>query len=418
MSRRWKVLLIAALIVCVSGGSIVVARLMADSVVRPPPAGSPAGEVLAWATDDLVVSTAKGAGQIVAQTKSDGSVRWTYDLPDGVICAASRGVLNGAVALAYGADGARQDSCEGLLLLDLGSGEPRWDVTPPGDLSAVEVAGGHVVGALRNYDRQNIDVVAGFDAAAGDRRWAYESECHGMKLRTSDDGFVGGRERIAFAGRCGAGAYQPNEVRMLDAVTGRLIYSLQLQSQDSDAQILSAAPLVVYQTVADPTGAPESGSVQGLVQVVDGVPGAWSPTYFRVKAHPGQRIGDRSDVIDHRFMVVTTEAGGWATWDLNGGKDHWRRARITAEVDGDQATASGLVRTSGKGVLVTAATRAGKSGKPGKMAVLRLNPLTGEGTPLSHLLDIDPAQPGTWLADGRRAYVVTGPGRVAAHRIS
>jgi putative pyrroloquinoline-quinone binding quinoprotein len=410
--RRRLALLVTGLVVAgLVAAVIAVVRFTADRVVWSAAVGAPADPMLAWLTDDLVVSAAENSRTVIALAKDDGSVRWTYNLPSGVICAASKGVLKGGVALAYGT------GCRSLLLLDLGSGKPRWKVSPPGVIAAVEVADGRVTGALQDYDGQKVDAVAGFDADTGARRWLYQSECQQLKLRTYGNGFAGSRQRVAFAATCTQGESQTDEVRMLDTATGRQLYRLQLEPAGSDAQILTPAPLVVYQTTADPTAAPEVEAVQGLVQNIGGAPGLWSPSTFWVGAHPGQRIEDHSAVLDHRFMVVEDEADGWAAWDLNGGRDRWRRERITAEVDGDQVSASGLIRTSGEGILVTAGT-SGSVGKPGRTAVLRLNPLTGEATAISPLLDIDPAQPGVWFVDGRRAFVLTGPGRVAAYRIS
>ncbi|GAB3437429.1 outer membrane protein assembly factor BamB family protein [Flindersiella endophytica] len=413
MVRRRKVLVavLVVVIVGVVGASIVIVRLTAGPIVWSAVAGAPAKDVstlLAWTTNDLLVSAGKGAGAVVALDKGDGSVQWKYRVPgaEGEICTASSGLLKNAAALSYRSNDL-DHNCRGLLLLDLGTGKPKWNLTFPRQeyLDAVEVAGDRVIGVLSHSGSQN--VLVGFDPDSGVRSWVYESECQQMNVKIRDVGFDTSPRRIAFADRCWHRGYL-DEARVIDPGTGQLLHRIRLDNLDLDTQVLLASPLVVYETRYDYSADPETSSMLRTVHMVANVPRSWSPGGETASKYSDRRLTDHSGLIGNRYLLVVTAGAGWAAWDLVAGKDRWS-GQITERVDGKLVFAKTIIATDGRGVIAT-----GES-DTGKIALLRID-ADGKAAPISGLLELGRDGSGVWLVDKRRAYAVTGPGRAIAFR--
>jgi hypothetical protein len=372
---------------------------LADRIVWSSTPGEPVSEddLRAWATDELLISTDLDTGKVVAQAKADGSVRWTYQVPGaedpvGEICAVSGSTLNGAVALAYRPAGDDATSkCGGLILLDLGTGRPRWNVSIAKeglDFTAVDVAGGLVVGAFRGAS--SFQTFAGYDAGSGAQRWRRDIGCEGIW----EDSLVGSPSRIAFFGSCRNERSDVDEIRSLDPATGRELARLQLDVRDSTRKVVSAEPLVVY----------DSDAERVLVLSEDG---RRISSQFAAKRSVVDL--DRSSVVGDSFVMVA-EGRGWSAWDLRTGKLRWERGGSDVEVDGVNLGPHGRVVTGERDLVL-------RAGHIDEVVLLRLDPRTGTASAISPALETDLDLSGTWLLDGQQVYVVGGPGQALAFTI-
>jgi outer membrane protein assembly factor BamB len=367
---------------------------LADRIVWSTP-GEPLFErdLRAWMTDELLISTDLETGKVVAQAKADGSVRWTYQVPGakdprGEVCAVSGSTLNGAVALAYRPAG---DGCGGLMLLDLGTGRPRWNVTLAKEgleFTAVDVAGDLVVGVFRGAS--SFQTFAGYDAGSGAQRWQRDSGCEG----TGNDNLVGSPSRIAFVGSCRNERSDVDEIRSLDPATGRELSRFQLEGREANLKVVSAEPLVVYD--------PDAGRMLVLSQ-----DGRRISTEFAAKHSVIDP--DRSSVVGDSFVMVA-EDRGWSAWDLRTGKLRWEGGGSDVDVDGVIMYADERVVT-GEHDLVLQADHIDE------VALLRLDPRTGTASAISPALESDLDLSGRWFLDGQQVYVVGGPGQAVAFTI-
>jgi hypothetical protein len=340
----------------------------------------------AWQTDDLVVYLDVRSGQFRALDPATGRPRWGYevptDLPAGtstdIVCAASKNARDGAVAVVYARAFEGSYRCSGLMLLDLTTGEPRWDKPQPGlfDARSVDIGAGVVTTVV-------FPGAVAFDTATGARRWSMDTEkipgdCAPRQISAGAKALAlwvecaGERQQIwtlaPRTGRPTARAPIPGE-RL--AFVG--LEPVTVLTDHSDVQVLSADGRRVEHSfgVSHPAG---------YASLPDAPPAVvrWKST-----------------------LVALGPRGSVDAWDLRSGEQLWsRQPRLPGE---EGLLADGfphIAAVDDKGVVCVL------SGIPNKAAVARLDLGTGAQADLSRSFEteeFDMIDELWWFWDGRRA---------------
>jgi putative pyrroloquinoline-quinone binding quinoprotein len=281
----------------------------------------------AWQTGQTLVYAEK-SGAFTALSVRDGSVRWRYQAV-GPICSVTRAPHNGLVGVSYqrAQRGNRPVDCSGLLLLDLATGKPRWDVERRNRVGThLTFAAGRLV--VTDYG------VTGYDLATHRPVWSRHFEA-------SDNCQV---MSVAAAQRYLAAAVFCGDVRWLqawtlDAATGAVKTRAPLEPKPakpamSITTVLSADPVVIAHSPIDLT----------TMRSVD-VVSTLSDDYRRVQSSvrmPPRVVMDTDTVhpavtVVGQRMLVPTADGRLSLVDLYSGQPVWVRVDLAPSGAGDPA---------------------------------------------------------------------------------
>lgn len=346
----WIPLLVIGLVLVLAGGGTTAWFLTSGDAEAakpaPPPAldpvltgkvawqlpeveiGAEANFLRSWSSDDVVVGVAEGG--ITAWSTASGEKMWQIAPPaqpgGGMFCGASGSAVKGIGAVSYGArdlPGMSTDSCTGIMLVDLKTGQPRWNVpvpVPKGDLPPdslrVDVAGDRVV---YGYNAR----VTGLNVADGSEVWTYrDPECMIGSYKAE-----GGT--VAFFRNCGG---DEGSMRTLDSATGRVKGDASLP-RGAYANVVSADPVVL--SVQNPDASTPEGTYvvfdeQGnkrssIAQQLDS---------GRLNAEPvgGYGRDQYRVVLSHGMLVTATKprysgaSNEIVAFDLDTGKLRWSKS--------------------------------------------------------------------------------------------
>lgn len=327
----------------------------------------------AWSTADLVVYLERRSGLVVGLGKASGTQRWSYQVEanddpnsaDDQVCAASRTVTDGAVAISYRrASDKPLDGCTGLMMLDLATGKPRWTKQGDGPLGeSVEAGAGVVVSIFQG--------VIAFDAATGKPRWTTDPTKFPGGCTTSTDGsgfrlVAAGARSVVARFDCAAG----QEIWTLDARTGHL--SARAKVAGKDLSFVGTDPVAVVVDKSTVRVLSDDGRTVArsfgitVPRMYTNLPGRVS-SMWRWKSYLVTGAGATSDAVE--------------AWDLRTGRPVWttRVKRATTEEDsyGIRGTLPRVVGVDDKGVVCILPSIGDDT------AVARLDLATGKQTDLS-----------------------------------
>jgi outer membrane protein assembly factor BamB len=314
-----------------------------------------------WLAGTTLVYADRDTGLVTGLDTRDGTERWTYRLPPAVhadpgvdrICAATKHVLQGTVAISFQRDrpDGRVIDCSGLVLLDLRTGRTRWEtvrqnrVTP--DLA---FAGGRLLVA---------DVtVSAYDLAGPRPRWTRSFESDNCQVVS-----VAGSVRVvAVAAECGA--VHQHEAWTLDSATGNRRTRVKIgprptRATSAHAQVVSADPVVIAYT---PVDAEQADTPQILSTLTDNRRSVRSSLELPPRA--SYQDGRPSVMISGRRMVVATEDGRLLCYDLRTGRTNWIRTDLAPDGHAEEVSSGRafLAGTDGTFVYGVVADLSGRTG--------------------------------------------------------
>jgi hypothetical protein len=329
-----------------------------------------------WRSGELVVYADERTAQVTALSARDGRKRWTYQVPaapvDYRLCSRSE-AAGGLIALTY-PRGTGERDCSGLVLLDLATGKPRWNLVRPNRIQGIglAIAGDRLV--LADLD------LAGLDLRTGAVRWSQRERDLGCGVAE----LLATARTVAATAKCGPTGRR--EAWTLDPATGRPLTRVALEPtpakpQMSLARLKSAEPLVVALTVVNlrsmrsadvlTTLAAGNRAVQSSITVPE------SESAVLVEEPSALAISG------HR-LVLPGRDGRLTGWNLKTGRLVWVRDKIAPD--------GGASRLTLSKVLIAGADRSGVYGvavgqtEPGA-GVFRVDPGSGAITMISPQLD-------------------------------
>ncbi len=312
----------------------------------------------AWQAGQTLVYAEKVTGAFTGLSVRDGSVRWRYRLPAQVqrdanvsrICSVTAQPLNGLIGVSYqrALPGKRPVECSGLLLLDLASGKPRWDIVRQNRVQPhLTFAAGRLV--VTDYGVIGYDLVT--HRPAWSRHFEASDDCQVTSLAAA-------QRHLAAALFCGPTRWL--QAWTLDAATGAVRTRTPLGPKParpgmSVATVLSADPVVIAHSPVDLT------TMRG-----DDVVSTLSDDHRQVQSSvhmPPRVVFDNDDAhaavtVSGRRMLVPTQDGRLSLIDLYSGQPVWVRVDLAPSVTArpadvlvatvDETTAHGLA-TDGTG---------------------------------------------------------------------
>ena len=315
-----------------------------------------------WLAGNTVVYADRDTGQVTGLDTRDGSERWTYHLPAPVradpgvdrICAATRHVLQGTVAISFQRDrpDGRAIDCSGLVLLDLRTGRPRWETVRENRMTPdLAFAGGRLVIA-------DVTVTA-YDLTSPTPRWTRSFESSNSCQVVS---VVGGVRVVAVAAECGA--VHQHEAWTLDSATGNrrtrvTIGPRPTRAASAQAQVISAEPVVIAYA---PVDAEQADTPQMLSVLTDNRRSV--RTTLQLPPRASYQDGSPSVVIRGPRMVVSTEDGRLLCYDLRTGRTNWIRTDLAPDGHAEEVSSGRafLAGTDGTFVYGVVADLSGRTG--------------------------------------------------------
>lgn len=203
--------------------------------------------VESWLLDDLlVIATDK---TVSARSRGTGDKKWSVDVPKvdgapGRFCGSSREIVNGHIALAFGAAAPRSD-CLGVTVVDVKAGRPGWAQQVPSDPRSrtykgyVEVIGDRVVLVSGTH-------VNGFRLTDGSGQWTLSfDDCDGLDLAVVFD-------KPTIIARCNPGK-SPLELVVVNPADGKVERRKGLTDAETKTTLLggsfvATSPLVIKTT--------------------------------------------------------------------------------------------------------------------------------------------------------------------------
>jgi outer membrane protein assembly factor BamB len=335
----------------------------------------------AWRTGDLLIHADRRQGVVTALSARDGAMRWAYQLParpqtdpiDERICSRSE-ATGGLIALTY-PRGTRDGDCSGLVLLDVATGKPRWNLVRPNRIQSIGLAitGGRLVVA-------DLDL-AGLDLRTGAVRWSHRERDLGCGIAN----VMATARTVAATASCGPTGRR--EAWTLDPVTGRALTKVALEPTPAKptmalAELKSAEPLVVALSVVNVRAMRSAAQLTTLAAGNRSV-----QSTIELPKTEGAIVADDSAAMaisGHR-MVLPGQNGRLTGWDLRAGKLLWVKDKIAPDGAASQLTLTEL--------LIAGADSSGVYGvavghtEPGA-GVFRVDPATGAITMISPVLDV------------------------------
>lgn len=238
---------VAAIIVILSTRNINIQTKVLWSLPAPSGSASPETRELAglWLTDDVIVrATVLG---LTGYELDTGKQQWRLPMLKGTsLCQVSPNVVDGIVAVIFGASQGSGDKCDQLTAVVVTTGERRWTTSlkQPGDtssqvrdrLASVSVARGLVVA-------QDVDAIRGYATGDGGRRWSLDPPSSSKGRCLPFRSMVDGDRMIAVLDCQGQG-----HVSMIDTATGRALWQRNTTPAEGDVRFMdpiSVTPVVL-----------------------------------------------------------------------------------------------------------------------------------------------------------------------------
>ena len=305
------------------------------------------------------------------------------------LCTRSEAV-GGLVALTY-PRGARQSDCSGVVLLDLATGKPRWNIVRPNRIegTGLAIAGGRLI--VGDLD------LAGVDLRTGAVRWAHRERDLGCGIAD----LMATARTVAATATCGP--TRRREAWTLDPATGRALTKVQLEPTPAKptmalAVLKSAEPLVVALSVVNVRS---MNSTAQLVTLAPGNRTAQSRIDLPQKTAAVVSDDSASLAISGHRLVLPGSDGRLSGYDLRTGQLLWVKDLIAPDGAAGKRTLSEVLLAGAdqRGVYGVAVSRT----EPGA-GVFRVDPVAGAITMISPVLDpsLVSSSGDTWLfwADG------------------
>lgn len=347
------------------------------------PAGEP-GSRLGWVSGDIFAYADKRTGRFTGRATADGKVRWQYQVPKAVqaegenserICSTTPSAYGGVIAVSYQRmrkSGNQSVECSGLLLLDLNTGKPRWDVVRRNLVQPDLVfAGGRLV--LEDY------LAVGYDLTSPKPRWSKDfGECR-MRDLAGDPKVVGAAVECGPNGRV--------QAWLLDPATGAVrtrtnIGPAPTKPSMALSQVLSANPLVIMHSPIDL----KNMHSQSVVSTVS-ADGRRVQSEFPMPKHRLTDGAEPAVLVTGQRMLIPTDDGKLTSYDLRTGQPVWVRVDLAPDGHATKLTRGAvyLAGTEGRAAYGLVVDRLDE-----RAAVFRANLETGDVAMISPVLDKPP----------------------------